>query len=242
MAERLGPMSGEAVPSRASRVTDAARRAVARPQPMPMTDRPNLAAYRWWAPVYDRTVDRALSKGRRRAMDLLNLKPGERVLLLGVGTGADLPLLPADTRAVGVDVSHEMLEVARSKLPLPGREITLLAGDAQEPPVDPGSFDAVLLNLILTVVPDGAACLRAALRALKPGGRGVIFDKFLPDARSPGPARRLLNMVTTRLGTDVNRRFGDLAAGSGCTVLRDEPSVLGGAYRVLLIAPSRPGS
>ncbi len=67
--------------------------------------------------------------------------------------------------ALGIDLSPEMLGRARAKLPLSGREITLLEGDAQQPPVPEGSFDAVVLSLILSVVPDGAACLRAAMGA-----------------------------------------------------------------------------
>jgi SAM-dependent methyltransferase len=124
-----------------------------------------------------------------------------------------------------------MLARARAR----GRDVTLLEGDAMDPPVEPSSFDAVVLNLILSVVPDGAACLRAALRALRPGGRAVVFDKFLRDGAAPGVARRLLNLGATTLGTDINRRFADLAEGSGALVIHDEPSLFGGAYRVLLL-------
>jgi hypothetical protein len=62
---------------------------------MKMTNRWNRFIYRLWAPIYDSTVNRIFRPGRKRAMELLDLKPGERVLLVGVGTGADLPLIPA---------------------------------------------------------------------------------------------------------------------------------------------------
>jgi ubiquinone/menaquinone biosynthesis C-methylase UbiE len=202
---------------------------------MQMNNHHNRAIYRRWAPIYDAALGRFFAPGRRLAASMLDVRRGERVLLLGVGTGADLALLPAGARAVGVDLSPEMLARAQARLPLPGVEVELREGDAQDPPVDPASFDAVLLGLVLSVVPDGAACLRAAVRAARPGGRIVIFDKLLADAREPSVARRLLNRVTTRLGTDVTRRFADLAAGLPCRVLRDEPSLLGGAYRVMLL-------
>jgi ubiquinone/menaquinone biosynthesis C-methylase UbiE len=200
---------------------------------MKMTNRWNRIIYRLWAPIYDATVERLFLPGRRQALRLLDLKPGERVLLVGVGTGADLPLLPVDVKAVGVDLSPEMLARARSRLPLPGRRVTLVRGDAQAPLVERGAFDAVILNLILSVIPDGRACLQAALSALKPAGRGVVFDKFLPEGRNPSPVRRLLNLFSTLLGTDITRRFGDLLGSSPWQIACEQPSILNGNYRVI---------
>ena len=168
-------------------------------------------------------------------MQTLALQPGERVLLVGVGTGLDLPLLPQGVEAVGIDLSPAMLARARARLPLPGREVALIQGDAQQLLADEGGFDAVLFNLILSVIPDGAACLRENLRALKPGGRAVIFDKFLSDEGKLGIRRRLLNLFSTLFGTDITRRFGDLAKGCPITVVSNEPSLLRGSYRVMLL-------
>jgi phosphatidylethanolamine/phosphatidyl-N-methylethanolamine N-methyltransferase len=200
-----------------------------------MTNRWNRFIYRLWAPVYDATVGRFFLPGRSRALAALDLQPGERLLLVGIGTGADLPLLPEGVEVVGVDLSPEMLARARSKLPLPGREVTLLQGDAQQLLVSESAFDAAAFHLILSVIPDGAACLRENLRALRPGGRAVVFDKFLPDEGRPSFARWLLNLFSTLLGTDITRRFGDLAAGAACQVLSNEPSLLGGTYRVIVL-------
>jgi ubiquinone/menaquinone biosynthesis C-methylase UbiE len=202
---------------------------------MKMSNRWNRIIYHLWAPVYDSTVEHLFARGRRRAMQILDLQPGERVLLVGVGTGVDLPLLPVGVEAVGIDLSPAMLKRAHAKLPLPGRNIKLIQGDAQQLQVNEGSFDAVLFNLILSVIPDGAACLRENLRALKPGGRAVIFDKFLPDDGRLSLRRRLLNLGSTLFGTDITRRFKDLADGCRITVLNQESSLLRGAYRVIRI-------
>ncbi len=202
---------------------------------MKMTNPHNRAIYHLWAPIYDATVNHIFMPGRRQAMRALALQPGETVLLVGVGTGADLPLLPAGVRAVGVDLSPDMLGKARRKLPLAERQVLLVQGDAQNPLAQDGAFDAVIFHLILSVIPDGGACLRAGLRALKPGGRGVVFDKFLPDGRHPGLVRRVLNRFSTLLGTDITRRLGDMLAGSGAVALSDAPSIAGGTYRVVLL-------
>ncbi len=200
---------------------------------MKLTNEWNRLIYRLWSPVYDAVIGRFYARERRRAVDSLKLRPGERVLVVGVGTGVDLPLLPEGVEAVGVDLSPDMLGRARAKLPLAGRAITLVQADAQEQVVEEACFDAVIFNLILSVIPDGAACWREALRALKPGGRAIVFDKFLPNAGSVTFGRRLLNLFTTLIGTDINRRFSDLAIGGGFTMLRNEPSLLGGAYRII---------
>jgi phosphatidylethanolamine/phosphatidyl-N-methylethanolamine N-methyltransferase len=202
---------------------------------MKMTNRWNQFIYRLWAPIYDATVGRFFYPGRKRAMELLNLQPGERVLLVGVGTGADLLLLPAGIMATGIDLSLDMLAKAHQKLPLPDRNVTLLQGDAQQLLVEESGYDAVVFNLILSVIPDGAACLRENLRALKPGGRAVVFDKFLPDAGRLTQGRQLLNLGSTLFGTDITRRFGQLAHDVEIRVICDEPSLLRGTYRVILL-------
>jgi phosphatidylethanolamine/phosphatidyl-N-methylethanolamine N-methyltransferase len=200
-----------------------------------LTNRSNRIVYRLWSPVYDALLARLFQEGRRRAMAVAALEPAERVLLVGVGTGADLPLLPAGVGALGVDLSEAMLRRARARLPLAVRDILLQVGDAQALPVRDRAFDVALLNLILSVVPEPRRCLGEALRALRPGGRLVVFDKFLPDGARPTLGRRLANQGATLLGTDLNRRLGDMTAGLPCQVVRDEPSILGGRYRVLLL-------
>jgi hypothetical protein len=61
---------------------------------MQMNNRWNRFVYRLWAPVYDAVLERLFRQGRSRAMERLGLQAGERVCLVGVGTGADLLYLP----------------------------------------------------------------------------------------------------------------------------------------------------
>ena len=205
---------------------------------MKMTNRWNRFIYRLWAPVYDIAMGRLFYPGRKRAMEYLGLKPGERVLLVGVGTGADLELLPEGVKAVGIDLSPEMLMRSRARLPLPGRDVTLIKGDAQQLLTEETAFDAVIFNLILSVIPDAVACLRENLRALKPDGRAVIFDKFLSYGGKVTPRRRFVNIFSTLIGTDITRKFEEINATTGWEVIRDEPSLLNGMYRVILLNKS----
>ena len=192
----------------------------------------NLRIYRAWAPVYDLVMGPFSGRARQQAIKLLDLRPGEQLLIPGVGTGMDLPLIPPSISVVGVDISREML--AKAHLRVGGRQVTLLEMDAQALDFADGTFDAVLFNLILSVVPDGAAAFREAWRALRPGGRAVIFDKFLSESSKLTPVRRLAGRVVSIIGTDPNRRLSDIIGGvPGLIAERDQASLLGGLYRIV---------
>ncbi len=123
---------------------------------MRRTSRGNRLTYALWSPLYDRLIGLApFRRGRAKAHERLALQAGERVLLVGVGTGIDFPFLPVGIEAVGVDLSQFMLARARKRLPIDGRQVELLQADAQAMPLVDDTFDAAFLALILSVVPDG---------------------------------------------------------------------------------------
>ncbi len=195
-----------------------------------MDNRQNLAIYRRWAPVYDLFFKPVSARARRRAINLLALQPGERLFLPGVGTGLDLLLLPPGIGVVAGDLNPVMLRRAAAK-PL-ANGLHLL--DAQRLALPNACCEAALLSLIVSVAPDGAAVLAEASRVLKPGGRVVIFDKFLPERAGLSAGRRLLGAVAAGLGTDINRRLGDILTGAPDLSLdHNEPSLLGGQYRLV---------
>lgn len=189
--------------------------------------------YRFWAPVYDAVFGPAFRRARGRAIELLELRPGERVLLSGVGTGLDLPLLPGGVDAVGVDLSEDMLKRAREKTS--PAKVELRAMNAQELEFEEASFDAAILNLIVSVVPDGARAFAEAYRVVRPGGRIVVFDKFLPEGREASIADRALGAVVRRLGTDPNRKLSDVLGAAKSQVTHEEPSVMRGRYRIVIV-------
>lgn len=193
----------------------------------------NRVIYACWAPVYDRLIGvRPFVRARRNAIELLNLHADDRVLIVGVGTGADLPLLPTDTEIVGVDFSRAMLRGAAGKLDVAPVQTQLIAADAMSLPFRDRSFDAVILNLILSVVPDGRTCLREVSRVSRPGARIVVFDKFL-NTRTPPIWRRAANLLTRLFGTDINRRIDALLQGTGLRIVSERPSAFRGAYLLI---------
>ncbi len=194
----------------------------------------NRTLYRLWSPLYDRIFGPLFAHARQDAIRALEMQPDECLLIPGIGTGLDIPLLPTEISVVGIDFSAAMLAQAREKVG--ERDITLHEMDAQRLNFESDAFDAVLCNLILSVVPDGAAAFREAWRVLKPGGRMVIFDKFLADEEPLTMGRRVIGSLVRAFGTDPNRRLCDITAGvEGVTVERDDPSLLRGRYRILLL-------
>ena len=192
----------------------------------------NRLRYGLWSVGYDLVV--RFAAPRRRAVELLRLEPGERVLIVGAGTGADLPFLPAGVEVVATDLSAAMLARARPKA---GAHVELRVMDAQALDLPDDSFDAVLLHLVLAIVPDPAACLGEAVRVLRPGGRISVFDKFVEAGRRPSFARRLANLPARLLATDLNRVFEEIHAAAGAPLAIEHDEALGpwGLFHLLLL-------
>ncbi|MDZ7786891.1 MAG: methyltransferase domain-containing protein [Halofilum sp. (in: g-proteobacteria)] len=166
------------------------------------------AAYTLWAPLYDPLVAAATRSMRRRSLDALDAGAGDTVLLVGVGTGLDLPLLPKGPVYTGIDITPAMLERARRRAEDSGCTVELQAGDAMALPFADAAFDRVVMHLILAVVPDPVRALAEAARVVKPGGRIVVLDKFLrPGQRAP--LRRLMAPIVRRMATAMDVVFED---------------------------------
>jgi phosphatidylethanolamine/phosphatidyl-N-methylethanolamine N-methyltransferase len=193
----------------------------------------NRIRYTAFAPLYDSVA--RFSTQRKRSVALLELKPGERVLIVGAGTGADLPFLPAGIEIVAGDITPAMVERVRQRAAGRGLAVRAEVMDGQALRLPDESFDAVILHLIVAVIPDPAACLREAARVLKPSGRAVVFDKFVPDRAEASRARKLLNVVTNALFSDVTRKLGPLARAAGFSVTHREPAAFGGRFEIAVL-------
>jgi arsenite methyltransferase len=116
---------------------------------------------------------------RQLAREALAARPGEQLLDVGCGPGFTVAELLDDVgprgRVVGVDVSAPMLAVAAHRCAGTG-DVTFLEGDATALPVDDGVFDGVICMQVLEYVADLAAALAEMKRALRPGGRVVVWD------------------------------------------------------------------
>jgi SAM-dependent methyltransferase len=195
----------------------------------------NRLRYSAYAPIYD-LVAALFAAGRLRSIELLALQPGERVLIIGCGTGLDLPLLPAGVQVTAFDLTPAMVRRTAARATDLARPVAVAVMNGQQVALADSSFDAVLLHLILAVIPDPVACAREAARLLRPGGRAAIFDKWLPDGAQPSLARRAVNAVTSAAFSDINRQLTPILTAAGLTLTYQEPAGLAGTYQAALAA------
>lgn len=199
----------------------------------------NRLRYTLWAPVYDAVVEAAgFSEARRRSIAQLNLRPDSRVLLVGAGTGLDLDYLPRGVEVAAIDVTPAMLNRLETRAARRGIAVHARAMDARNLQFPDGSFDAVVMHLILAVMPEPERGLAEAERVLKPGGRVAVFDKFLQHQEEPSLKRRLLNVVAKPLFSDLNRQLEPLVSKTQLALERDDPAGFRGAYRIVTLVKS----
>jgi phosphatidylethanolamine/phosphatidyl-N-methylethanolamine N-methyltransferase len=140
------------------------------------------AAYSRWAPIYDLIFDLPFHPGRlaatRAAVEAAG--PDGSILVVGVGTGLELELMPPTVRATGVDISAAMLKVAGERVAR--KELrhvkNLLVMDAAALEFPDGQFDAALAPYVMSVVPSPAHVLEEVWRVIRPGGQMIVMNHF----------------------------------------------------------------
>ena len=136
------------------------------------------------------------------------------LLDVGTGTGRMLELFgPKIERGLGIDLSLEMLALARARLERAGlRNCSVRQGDIYDPPALRETFDVVIIHQVLHFLVDGARAIREAARVLEPGGRLLVIDfaphdlEFLRDEHAHhrlGFAPETISQWMTAAGLDV---------------------------------------
>jgi phosphatidylethanolamine/phosphatidyl-N-methylethanolamine N-methyltransferase len=157
--------------------------------------------YEKLASVYDLIFGPTLHPGRLVALERMGIKPGDRVLEVGVGTGINTSLYPRGCHVTGIDLSSSMLEKARERVSREGlQNVRLFEMDAANMNFADDGFDIVYAPYLVSVVPDPVQVVREMRRVCRPGGRIIILNHFRSANRVLSYFERAISPFTVHIG------------------------------------------
>lgn len=206
-----------------------------------LINRWNKLIYKIWSPMYDRVFNSGVFlEARKQIFKNVPFQPGDKILVVGVGTGADLELINNSSLDItAIDFSPEMLEQAKAKCSDSG--IQFLEMDAQNLEFAHSSFDYVIASLIITVVPDANKCFKEMIRVLKPNGQIIIFDKFASKNKARWVMINIFRPIIRAFGTDIGVNFEKIYEhhNQNLMIEEDQPVLWNGMYRKIIIRKTK---
>jgi phosphatidylethanolamine/phosphatidyl-N-methylethanolamine N-methyltransferase len=168
---------------------------------------------------YDILYGSTLQPGRKAALARMSLRPGTRLLEVGVGTGLSALMYPPHVRAVGVDLSAPMLEQAKRRLDSAGRAtVSLCRADASYLPFADAHFDIVYAPYVMNSVPDAVGVAREMQRVCRPGGQIVLLNHFRSERAWMRRIEHLVSPFTAHIGFTWDLDLPGLIAGADLRV------------------------
>ncbi|RUL53545.1 class I SAM-dependent methyltransferase [Lysinibacillus antri] len=201
-----------------------------------MNNKWNRFIYKIGSPIYDKFFNSGIFlKARKQVFETIPFEKQQKILFVGVGTGADLELMDHKTLDItAIDYSPDMLAKAQNKFK--GSQIQFIVMDAQQMDFENETFDYVVASLILSVVPDATQCFQEMSRVLKQDGKIIIFDKFAPKNKQLSLPKRVVRPIISTLGTDIGRSFEEIIPQQNqVKIEEDSPVMLGGMYRKIIV-------
>lgn len=198
------------------------------------TNQWNKIRYTLYTPGYD-LIAGFFKDSRKRSIESLGIASGDRVLIVGAGTGLDLEFMPNDCEIVATDITPAMIERLKKRHKPLGGQVQAIVMDGQALGFEDNSFDHIVLHLILAVIPDPVACIKESERVLKPGGQIVVFDKFIRKNSKISFVRRAANLLTNLFFTDITRDFESILNETKLTLLADDAADFNGNFRLIKV-------
>jgi phosphatidylethanolamine/phosphatidyl-N-methylethanolamine N-methyltransferase len=169
------------------------------------------ALYYEFSHLYDAFFGRVFYPRIAKVVKSLAIKPGARVLEIGVGTGLSLDAYPRHCHVTGIDLAPDMLEKAQERIDRHGlRHVTVEQGDALALRFPDDSFDYVMAFHVVSVVPDARLLMAEAQRVCRPGGQIVIINHFRSERPTVARIQHSIDPMTRRLGWTTSLYLRDL--------------------------------
>ncbi|MFE1601902.1 class I SAM-dependent methyltransferase [Methylobacterium sp. ID0610] len=194
-------------------------------------------AYARWAPVYDVVYDKLTEPAARDAVTVA-MANGPRILEAGVGTGLSLGYYPASCELYGVDLSQDMLKRAAQKVRRRGLAHVkgLQVMDVCRLGYADATFDAVVAQFLITLVPDPEGALDEFLRVLRPGGEIVLANHFGQADGAMARVEEIVAPLCSKIGWSSDfkaARIEAWAARRGVAVMGLRPTFPGGFFKIM---------
>jgi ubiquinone/menaquinone biosynthesis C-methylase UbiE len=158
--------------------------------------------------------------GLSRLRRVLLRRASGKVLEVAVGTGKNLIYYPRDCRIIALDLSREMLKVARERAARLSLNVSFLVADAEAPPFSDHCFDTVVSSLSICTFPNPAGAIREMARVCKPPGRILLLEHGRSDREWLGRWQdRHAEQFAKPLGCHWNREPLELARKAGLNVV-----------------------
>jgi len=160
------------------------------------------------------------------------------ILEIAVGTGRNLTHYPPRARLTGIELSPEMLAIAKRRANDSGIDADLRLGDAQALEFPDSSFDSVVCTLALCTIPDDAKAVAEVRRVLRPGGRFLLVEHVRSPVTAVRIGERLIEPLSIRFGADhLTREPLEHLRAEGFEIEELERSKLGIVERIAARKP-----
>jgi phosphatidylethanolamine/phosphatidyl-N-methylethanolamine N-methyltransferase len=177
--------------------------------------------YAGYSGVYDALFKRFFYPRIKHAINYMDIKPGDRVLDVGVGTGLSLAEYPKHCTVVGIDLSTEMLSKAKKKITVNRYDnINVVSMDAMNAGFEDDTFDKVFISHVVSVVPDPYKLMSEVRRVCRKDGEVVVVNHFKSRNRLLEKAEKIVNPVCERIGWRNDLCLNEFIERSGIKVRR----------------------
>jgi ubiquinone/menaquinone biosynthesis C-methylase UbiE len=188
------------------------------------------------APHYDKSmsfVERRLFGSEHRPW--VGSRATGRTLEVAIGTGLNLEHFSGDVILTGLDLSQEMLTIARAKTMALLLDVELRQGDAHRLPFDDASFDSVVCTYSLCNIPDPRLAVAEMRRVLVPGGKLILLDHIRSSVAPILWIQRAIEFITARNGEYMTRRPLEYVVAQGFDLKERDRLRLGVIERLVAV-------
>jgi phosphatidylethanolamine/phosphatidyl-N-methylethanolamine N-methyltransferase len=190
-------------------------------------------SYRRWAGVYDNVFGAVLQDGRNKLLQQVAKLQPKSILEIGVGTGLLLPHYPPKAKVVGVDVSEDMLTIARDRIAKHNLSNTRVElSDGGRLPFADGEFECVVLPYVISVTPDPNAMINEAIRLCSASGHIIVVNHF-SGSKTWAFLEKVAEPIAAKIGFHSSFSYDEHIGQSALNVIAVEPANLLGLSKVV---------